>query len=100
MPGPRGKNRIIQSMKPLRFLALCSVAGLLAGCSGKAPEPAAVAKAPTPVFFKVDPATAGSITGTVHFKGKKAAPKAIDMSEEPACVTAHHGKAFDESLVV
>jgi plastocyanin len=24
----------------------------------------------------------------------------IDMSEEPACVEAHHGKAYDESLVV
>jgi plastocyanin len=87
-------------MKTLRFVALCSVAALLAGCSGKAPEPAAVTKAPAPVFFKVDAATAGSITGTVHFKGRKPVPKAIDMSEEPACVTAHHGKAFDESLVV
>ena len=31
---------------------------------------------------------------------KRPARKPIDMSEEPACVEAHHGKAYDESLVV
>ena len=55
---------------------------------------------PSPVYFKVDPETAGTVTGQIHFKGKRPAPKAIDMSEEPACVEAHHGKAYDESLVV
>jgi plastocyanin len=48
----------------------------------------------------VDPATAGTISGTVRFLGTASRPKAIDMSEDPACVEAHHGKAFDESLVV
>ena len=75
---------------------------MLAGCSAKpATEPSNVAKsAPAPVYFQVDPATAGTVTGTIHFKGKKPAPKVIDMSEEPACVEAHHGKAYDESLMV
>ena len=71
---------------------------LLSNCSKpaetKAPAPAA------PVYFKVDPATAGTLIGTVKFTGRKPARKAIDMSNDPACVEAHHGKAYDESEVV
>ena len=74
-------------MKPLRFLGLCLAAGLVAGCSGK-PKTEQTAAAPSeaaPVYFKVDPATAGTISGRIRFTGKRASPKAIDMSEEPAC---------------
>ena len=92
-------------MKMLSSFKLCcigSALGLAIGCSGKprieqTPSPTA---APAVDYFKVDPATTGSITGTIHFAGKKPAPKVIDMSEDPACVEAHHGKAYDESLVV
>src|ERR1700677_1754559 len=89
-------------MRLLHFFHLCCAAALLAGCSGKVntEQPSAPKSAPAPVFFKVDPATAGSVTGTIHYKGGRPAPKLIDMSEEPACVEAHHGKAYDESLVV
>ena len=55
---------------------------------------------PTVQYFKVDPATAGSIHGAIHFTGRKPAPKPIDMSEDPACVEAHKGKAHDESLLL
>jgi plastocyanin len=80
--------------------ALTFAALLLSNCSGtkpaetKAPEPAA------PVYFKVDPSTAGTITGTVKFTGRKAARKPVDMSNDPACVEAHHGKPYDQSEVV
>jgi len=80
--------------------ALTLAALLLSNCSGtkpaetKAPEPAA------PVYFKVDPATAGTLTGTIKFTGRKPARKPVDMSNDPACVEAHHGKAYDESEVV
>lgn len=57
-------------------------------------EPAAVA------YYKVDPATAGAFHGVVHFTGKKPARKMIDMSSDPACVEAHKGKPYDESVVV
>jgi plastocyanin len=73
------------------------MAGLALGChSAGAPQasPAAVQ------YFKVDPATAGTIHGTIRYAGKKPAPKLIDMSSDPACVNAHKGKALDESLVV
>jgi hypothetical protein len=91
------------TMKFTHFLGLCLAAMLVAGCSGKSKneQPAPATSAAAPVYFKVDPATAGTITGRIHFAGKRPPQgKAIDMSEEPACVEAHHGKAYDESLVV
>jgi len=89
---PAMKNPLITSS----FLFIL----LVAGCSSEtktAPQPAA---APAPVYFKVDPATAGIVQGKIRFTGKRPARKPIDMSEEPACVEAHHGKAYDESVVV
>ncbi len=75
---------------------------LLGGCSSKDSHqpPTLATPAPAPAAFVVDPATAGTISGTIRYSGKVPAPKTIDMSEEPACVAAHHGKAHDESLVV
>lgn len=74
----------------------------LTGCQEKAktdssPQPAGAA---APVYFHVDPANAGSIEGVVHFAGPRPKPKVIDMSSDPACVEAHQGRAYDESLVV
>ncbi len=73
---------------------------LLAGCKSKTKTEPQTAAAPAPVYFKVDPSTAGVVEGKIRFTGKRPARKPIDMSEEPACVEAHHGKAYDESLVV
>jgi hypothetical protein len=89
-------------MKPIHLLPLCCVLALFAGCHSKvATEQPTVPKSePAPVYFKVDPQTAGTVTGRIRFTGKRPPPKVIDMSEEPACVEAHHGKAYDESLVV
>ena len=89
-------------MKLIHLLHLSCAAVLLAGCSGKVKteQPETPKSAPAPVYFRVNPETAGSVTGQINFKGRRPAPKAIDMSEEPACVEAHHGKAYDESLVV
>ena len=89
-------------MRPYRLLTLCCAAALLAGCSekDKTEPPKAAQSVTAPVYFKVDPETAGTVTGTILYKGKPPARKAIDMSEEPACVEAHKGKAYNESLVV
>jgi plastocyanin len=89
-------------MRPLYFLNLSLAVTLLAGCSGKdRTQQPATRKNETPrSYFKVDPATTGVVTGTIRYKGKKPTLKLINMSEEPACVEAHHGKAYDESLVV
>jgi plastocyanin len=89
-------------MRPIHFLNLCLAVTLIAGCSGKVntEQPGVAKSQAAPSYFKVDPATAAVVTGTIRYEGKKAVPKLIDMSEEPACVEAHHGKAYDESLVV
>lgn len=80
------------------FLALVL---MCMGCSTKAPLNTASEAAPKPVqYFHVDPATAGEVSGKVSYAGPKPTPKKIDMSEDPACVSAHHGKAVDESLLV
>jgi plastocyanin len=72
----------------LRAPALLLLAALtLAGCK-HAPAPTAAPSA-TPVAAHpapaVDPATAGSIAGVVHFDGQAPARIPIDMSADPAC---------------
>jgi hypothetical protein len=92
----------MKTFRSLKLVSLSCVFALAIGCSEKpkTEEPAKPATPPAPVYFKVDPATAGSITGTIHVTGKRPTPKLIDMSSDPACVEAHKGKAYDESLVV
>jgi plastocyanin len=89
-------------MRRIHWLNLSCGILLLAACSGPSKkEPQGSPKqSAAPTFFKVDPATAGVLSGTVRFTGKKPARKAIDMSNEPACVEAHHGRAYDESVDV
>jgi plastocyanin len=79
----------------------CAVlACILAGCSGTKQPRAESKKEAAPSYFKVDAATAGVLKGVVRFTGTKPARKAVDMSGDPACVEAHKGKAYEESVVV
>jgi plastocyanin len=91
-------------MKNNTLLALFCAMALLAGCSGnktETKEPQAKSKpVAAPSYFKVDPGTAGTLTGTIRYTGRRPVRKRIDMSGDPACVEAHHGKAYDESIVV
>jgi plastocyanin len=74
----------------------------LSGCAKKqASEPASEAVQKPPVnYFHVDPATAGSVSGTIKWVGKPPAQKAIDMSDDPNCVRVHNGKQMSETVVV
>jgi plastocyanin len=88
-------------MKRTCLVALSATFCVLSGCAGPAAKgPAESKKEPAPQYFKVDPANAGTIKGEVRFTGKRPVHKTIDMSSDPACVEAHHGKASDESVVV
>jgi plastocyanin len=89
-------------MRRIHIAHLAWIMAALTSCSDngtKAPQTAKPAAA-APAYFKVDPSTAGILKGTIRFQGRKPARKAIDMSGDPACVEAHHTKAYDESLVV
>jgi hypothetical protein len=75
---------------------------LLVGCSPKPKE------SPSPnqstqlaaKLYEMDPATAGSIVGVVRFKGAKPPRVPVNMSDDPACVEAHHGKSYDEPFMI
>jgi hypothetical protein len=88
-------------MKKPPFAAMIA-ALTLAGCSQQAPAPQNKAsdKAAAPAYFKVDAATAGTITGKISFTGKKPARKKIDISEDPMCAKMHPDGMYDESVVV
>ena len=66
------------------------VALALAGCSKHAgPNPSAAGNTSSPATpaanAQIDPATAGSVSGTIHFNGKAPTPIVIDMTQDPAC---------------
>src|SRR3954447_19152227 len=77
----RRDNRRHTHMKRSRLFAHASLGSLVlvAGCSQKIPQnaPQGVPAQPAAIF-KVDPATAASIKGTIHYNGTKPAPKRID----------------------
>jgi plastocyanin len=87
----------------LRSTTLLLAALALTGCkhaavpaSDATPTPAvAVASVAAPV----DPATAGSIAGTVNFSGKAPARIAIDMSMDPACAMAAEPNLTEQYMV-
>jgi plastocyanin len=86
----------------LRSTSILLTALTLAGCKhAPAPAPAEpttepIAAHPAPA---VDPATAGSISGIVHFKGNAPARIAIDMSADPACALATEPNLTEQYLV-
>ena len=81
------------------------VAVLAVGCgdSGKAPEGQAkpAAEAPKPVeYFHPDAATAGTLTGTVVFRGTRPQRRVMSMDSEETCQKLHSGKpVYDEPVL-
>ncbi len=58
------------------------------GCNQGKPPAVLTADNDTParvVYTPIDPATAGTITGTIHFKGPAPKRIVIDMAQDPAC---------------
>ena len=76
-------------MHHARLLNISVLAVLLCGCSGDtAKKPEAPAKQPVS-YFKVDPATAGTLNGKVQFRGRKPSKRLIDMDQDPECARLH-----------
>jgi plastocyanin len=90
--------------------ATVALAGVLAlaGCSSAKRDETASGKqaeskpAPEqrPNYFKVDPATAGSIAGKVTFSGKRPPRKKVDMDGDPQCQSLHKTPVFDDAVAV
>ena len=59
--------------------------GGLVGCNNNSQTPAAPTAAPKAATVSVDPATAGSISGVVSFKGTPPKLKPLDMTQDPGC---------------
>jgi hypothetical protein len=82
---------------PVLF-ALPFIAACLAGCGG-APQTTSNPEPGLPVA-RVDPATAGTITGRVLFTGKAPVMPILDMSSNPNCEREHRTPARAETVIV
>jgi plastocyanin len=83
-----------------RWVVLIAAIALAACNSARQQAPAETKKAEEPVF-KVDQATAGTVSGRIAFKGRKPAPKKIEMDQDAACAKFYKGGGrTDEALVV
>jgi hypothetical protein len=69
---------------------------MIVGCSR--PETKPVIK--ETVYFKVDPATAGTVSGRILFTGKAAPGKRVDMDEDPLCGKLHKTPVIDQTMAV
>ncbi len=81
----------------MRLAHIIGLSFILSSCQQSKPKEAV--KAPVE-YFKVDRATAGSISGKVLFKGKKPLPKRVDMDEDPQCAKLHKSAVFDAPVLV
>jgi len=67
-----------------------------AGCNKNA-----TTKSETPITYaQIDPATAGTVSGTIHFSGQAPKPIVIDMAQDPACAYASKEPNYTEQYVV
>jgi len=83
------------------FLGMSLAATLACGGGGSESKPAETAAAPaTGGGPKVDPATAGSIKGSVTIDGVAPKNEAIKMNADPVCLTQAKGPQSQESYVV
>jgi plastocyanin len=68
-----------------RLVVALTLIALLASCN-KTPAPAPLSSSASQASASpIDPATAASINGVVHFQGTPPAPKKIDMSADSGC---------------
>ena len=79
-------------------LPILLVSATLAGAAcGSAPAPKSASSAP---LKKVDPATAGSLTGRVTFTGAVPAPEVLHINEDPVCQQAFAGNMKSDAVEI
>ncbi len=80
------------------ILGICAVSILAFACSRSQPSSSAPNATPAVTSFKVDPQTAGEISGKIFFSGKKLPAKKVDMDEDPLCAKQHATPVMDEVI--
>jgi plastocyanin len=88
-------------MKISSGLSVCALL-LFYSCSkpNRPSESQPASRAQEPVYFHVDPATAGTVYGEILFRGKRPIRKKVDMDEDPQCAALHKAPVYDESEIV
>jgi plastocyanin len=84
------------------WVAVAAVAGsMLTGCKPDAAvrKGEVIGDGTKPVSEPLNPATLGTVSGTIHFDGKAPERIKIDMSQDPACALAP-GDNYTEQFVV
>src|SRR5580765_2348975 len=76
------------------------IAASIAACGGGGSSSSSAPAASAPAGQKVDPATAGDITGVVTLTGMAPANQPIRMSAEPYCEKANTTPQFQETFMV
>ncbi len=75
---------------------LCCAAAFLGGCGGDKDAPANSGP-----LKKIDPTTAGTVSGTIRFEGTPPEPKVVAMDSDPACSRAAGGTpVYAEDAVI
>lgn len=87
-------------MRPSSLLATALFACCIAGCKAPASAPAAPKPEATTQYATVDVATAGVVSGTIHFTGTQPERLQIDMAQDPACALANTGTNLAEQYVI
>lgn len=84
------------------LLHLCLPLLICSGCGTRLPktEPQAAAPQQAPSYFKIDPATAGTLSGVVHFTGRPPSGNTIDMDQDPDCARLHRSHPVIDNAVV
>jgi plastocyanin len=88
------KARFLYSALAIALAFSISACGNKEAAKEEAAKPVAVASAP------IDPATVGSITGTVRLDGTAPKPTRIRMDAEPNCAKAHTSPVTSDEFVV
>jgi plastocyanin len=76
------------------------VAASIAACGGGGSSESSSVPAPAPGATKVDPATAGDVTGTVVLDGAAPKNEPIKMAADPICAKQATGPQFQETFAV
>lgn len=83
-----------EAMLPSLLLVFVVVfIALVGGCAEKSPDSSFQSAAKTTPDTVIDPATAGSISGTVYLEGTSPVFPPINMQSEPGCVKANAPRA-------